>query len=219
APTRRSARATQRAPTASPRPPERPPAATPPSPPVIGLAPPGRAARTAPAPSAGGAPLAAVAAGPRLHRARRFRRVRGQRARDPDQRRLGLLGDLPPGHAQDVQAEAVEVCIAAAVVLEAVARGVELEAVDLDDESLPAPEEVHLLARDPDVQLRARESRLPDEREEALLGLGARERRPALALEQGAQQRCARPSRMAREQAEDFRGRGERLPDRAGEGL
>src|SRR5690606_30519660 len=167
----------------SPRQSGRPPTATPPSPPVIGLAPPGRAARTAPAPSAGGAPLAAMAAGPCVHRARRFRRVRDQRARDPDQRRLQLLRDVPPGHAHDPQAQAEEVGVAPAVVLEAVARGVELEAVDLDDEPLPAPEEIHLVTADVDVQLGFRKARLPDECEEALLGLGARERRPALALE------------------------------------
>src|SRR5690606_898723 len=139
----------------SPRQSGRPPTATPPSPPVVGLAPPGRAARTAPAPSAGGVPLAAMAAGPCVHRARRFRRVRDQRARDPDQRRLQLLRDVPPGHAHDAQAQAEEVGVAPAVVLEAVARGVELEAVDLDDEPLPAPEEVHLVTADVDVQLAA----------------------------------------------------------------
>jgi hypothetical protein len=70
------------------------------------------------------------------------------------------------GDADDRVAERLQRDVAPAIVLEGRGREVELATVELDDEALFSPEEVDLVAVDPDVHLRLRKVGLSDGRRE-----------------------------------------------------
>src|SRR5215210_7034018 len=82
----------------------------------------------------------------------------------------------------------------------------ELEAVDLNDEALLAPEEVDLMSMDAHVHLRGGELRRPYECEEALLGFGAGERSRLVAFEQLFQSPQASATSMAIEVSDQTAG-------------
>ena len=148
-----------------------------------------------PSPSSGGGPEYPATAGSLPTR---------ERLRDPREDRFGLVDDLPPGDADDVEAECGELGVAPAVALEGLTRGVEGEAVDLDDEPLSRPEEVDLVAADAGVRQRMRKTRFADEGEQAALGLRAGEGDRLAALDQVAKDRGAAAARMAGEQVEEI---------------
>src|SRR5690606_41358861 len=85
---------------------------------------------------------------------------RDERLREAREQCLRFLGELGPGHADDAEARGGEHGIPPAVGLERGARGVEREAVDLDDEPLRTPEEIDFVSADDDVHLRLAESGL-----------------------------------------------------------
>lgn len=69
--------------------------------------------------------------------------------------RVGLPGELTPGHPQHAVTRKLEVGIPLAVALERAATRMPGEAVDLDDQALLLPQEVDLVAPDPSVGHRA----------------------------------------------------------------
>jgi hypothetical protein len=64
--------------------------------------------------------------------------------------RLAL--QLPPGHSDHTVAEGLELCIPNAIALERGAIRVPLESVDLDDDPLPGPKEIHFVAAKTSVE-------------------------------------------------------------------
>src|SRR5690606_36034052 len=134
----------------------------------------------------------------------------GERSGDAGDQRLAAPEDLAPGDPDDMDAVCGEKAVAVAVGLELALRGVEREAVDLDDEVLGAPEEVDPAAPDVRVQLGQGELGRPDQRQEAFLRLRLGEPGRCV-LEDLTQRRSARPPAVAVEEREDL-GPGRELP-------
>jgi hypothetical protein len=141
---------------------------------------------------------------PRPDHLPRFTPERRARARSGHHGR-GPVDDLAPGDADHAKAERRELCVPAAITLERRPRGVEPEAVHLDDQSLLPPREVDLVAAEADVHLRGGQLRRPDQGEEALLGLGAGEGRRCVECNQRPQGGNARAARTAGKQGNQFR--------------
>ena len=85
-------------------------------------------------------------------------RLRGERGGERCHDCLGLVGELPRRDPYDPPSGPDQALISAPVLLERTAHRVEGPAVDLDDEVALAPDEVDLVALDPDVLVSGRGS-------------------------------------------------------------
>ena len=78
---------------------------------------------------------------------------RDQTAAEGSRDLLGMVGDLMPAEAQDLVTRGRQLRSTAAVVLEGRATAVSLPAIGLDDQAPMTPQEVDLVAENPDVYL------------------------------------------------------------------
>jgi hypothetical protein len=91
--------------------------------------------------------------------------------RDARDQRMRLLGDLSPGHAENAKSACLQIRVPGAVTLERRASRVKSVAVDLDDQTTVAPQQVDLMPADSDIDLGARKARGGDQTQEAFFGL------------------------------------------------
>jgi hypothetical protein len=126
----------------------------------------------------------------------------GERLGNAHEDGVGLGRQLLPRHALDVHAGSVEDGVAAAVAVEALRRGMEGVAIDLDHETLGRPKEVDLVTVDNDVDAGRRQLARLDQRAKSLLSFRPRARRIGVVPQKTAQPARSRASPVAIQQVQ-----------------